>query len=69
MNYITNDKGESVIAVGAPGSIARVKAKYPALIYRVKKTGTWREGDLQRSGLQDFEFESFVHIIFEKGRE
>ena len=32
VNYVKNDKGESVIAIGAPGSIERVKVEYPGLI-------------------------------------
>jgi len=31
-NYITNDRGETVIAVGAPASRARVEVEYPVLI-------------------------------------
>ena len=34
-NHITNDKGEDVIAVGAPASIARAKVQYPALIEEI----------------------------------
>jgi len=32
MNHTTNDRGEYVIAIGAPGSIARVTVEYPMLI-------------------------------------
>jgi hypothetical protein len=32
VNYVKNDLGENVLAVGAPGSIARVKQEYPKLI-------------------------------------
>ena len=32
MNYIINDKGEHVIAIGAPGSIARAKIEHPVKI-------------------------------------
>lgn len=35
MNYIKNDKGEMVIAVGAPGSLARLRCQYPKLRERV----------------------------------
>jgi hypothetical protein len=35
VNHVTNDKGVSVIAVGAPGSLARVKVEYPRLIERL----------------------------------
>ena len=35
MNTITNDHGQSVLAVGAPGSIERVKVEYPKLIARL----------------------------------
>jgi len=31
-NHIVNDRGETVLAVGMPGSIARLKAQYPRLI-------------------------------------
>ena len=29
MNYITNERGESVVAEGAPGSLARLLCEYP----------------------------------------
>jgi hypothetical protein len=32
VNHVQNDKGEHVIAVGAPGSVARVKVEFPALL-------------------------------------
>lgn len=32
MNSVTNDRGETVIAVGAPGSYARVVCERPKLI-------------------------------------
>lgn len=32
MNYLHNDRGQRVIAVGAPGSRERVKCEYPQLI-------------------------------------
>lgn len=32
MNHIQNDKGEWVIAIGAPGSIARATVQYPLTI-------------------------------------
>jgi len=32
MNTVKNDKGQWVTAIGAPGSIERVKVEYPALI-------------------------------------
>lgn len=35
VNHITNDKGEDVIAVGAPGSFERIKAEHPKLIERL----------------------------------
>lgn len=35
MNKTRNDKGESVIAIGAPGSLERVKVEHPALIERL----------------------------------
>lgn len=35
MNYTENDNGQSVMAVGAPGSLARVKVEHPALIERL----------------------------------
>lgn len=33
MNYIENDKGEIVIAVGEPGSPKRMETQYPKLIH------------------------------------
>lgn len=37
MNYITNDRGERVLAEGAPGSIARVSGIYTAAKPRCNK--------------------------------
>lgn len=37
MNYIKNDYGVSVVAVGAPNSLARVRATYPKLISEIKE--------------------------------
>lgn len=37
MNHILNDNGETVIAVGAPGSLARIETRYPNLIYRLNR--------------------------------
>ncbi len=34
-NYVKNDLGKEVLAIGAPGSIARVQVQYPALIARI----------------------------------
>jgi len=35
MNYILNDYGVSVVAVGAPGSVERIKTERPKLIGRL----------------------------------
>jgi len=35
MNHVVDDYGNTVIAVGAPGSIERVKVEYPKLIERL----------------------------------
>jgi hypothetical protein len=35
MNTIKNDRGETVYAVGAPGSAARALCQYPALLEKV----------------------------------
>jgi hypothetical protein len=35
MNYIINDRNQSVIAVGAPGSVARARVQWPKLIERL----------------------------------
>jgi hypothetical protein len=32
MNHVINDRGETVIAVGAPGSLARARCERPGLI-------------------------------------
>jgi len=39
-NHIINDLGETVIACGAPGSAARLKAQYPLLIARLRAIDT-----------------------------
>ena len=36
MNKTLNDKGETVIAIGAPGSPERIKIEYPNLIEKLK---------------------------------
>lgn len=35
-NHIVNDRGETVLAVGAPGSDARFEVQYPSLIEKAK---------------------------------
>jgi len=35
VNSIVNDRGQTVYAIGAPGSLARVKVQYPKLIDRL----------------------------------
>lgn len=35
MNYITDDRGNTVVAVGMPGSQARLAVQYPKLIERL----------------------------------
>ena len=37
MNSIKNDIGEIVTAMGAPGSVERVKVEYPSLIKKLNK--------------------------------
>lgn len=37
MNTIVNDRGESVVAVGAPGSTARLRVQYPNLIEELRR--------------------------------
>ena len=37
MNYLHNDRGQRVIAEGAPGSQARVRCEYPALIAELQE--------------------------------
>lgn len=43
MNKILNDRGQLVLAVGAPGSIERAKIEYPALIDTLN-TFYWASG-------------------------
>ena len=35
MNHVVDDRGQVVIAAGAPGSVARVQCEHPALIARL----------------------------------
>lgn len=35
MSYIMNDKGQQVIAEGAPGSLTRAKVQFPGLIRKL----------------------------------
>lgn len=37
VNHVVNDKGETVIAIGAPGSVARAKVQWPALIENLNR--------------------------------
>lgn len=37
MNYVINDRGQPVIAVGAPGSVERVTVERPELLERLNK--------------------------------
>lgn len=37
MNYIINDNGDFVIAIGAPGSVARVKTTCPRMIAFIRR--------------------------------
>jgi hypothetical protein len=34
-NHVTNDRGENVVAIGAPGSLERVKCERPELINHI----------------------------------
>ena len=43
MNHTTNDRGETVIAVGAPGSVARIRVEHPVLLERIARAKTWCE--------------------------
>lgn len=36
MSTIKNDRCETVLAIGAPGSIERVKVQYPSLIQKIQ---------------------------------
>jgi hypothetical protein len=37
VNSVKNDRGEFVTAIGAPGSEARVRVEYPALVEKLNK--------------------------------
>lgn len=37
VNHVVNDKGETVISIGAPGSIERAKIQWPALIENLNR--------------------------------
>lgn len=37
MNHLFNDRGQRVIAAGAPGSRERVKCEYPALLDELRE--------------------------------
>lgn len=49
-NYTLNDKGQEVLAIGAPGSIVRVQVEYPSLIEKINSfwfqfaEGNYRQG-------------------------
>lgn len=64
-NMIINDEGESVGAIGAEGSQARVLCQYPALVKRINDIHSANDGDfggsradlaieeIRRSGISD----------------
>lgn len=54
MNYIENDKNESVIAVGAPGSIARVTVQYPKLLEKMRRVSLTINNEALRNRVHDF---------------
>lgn len=67
-NHITNDAGELVIAIGAPGSIARAEVEYPnkiAAIDEMYARGGERDEAikfLKESGINsEMERESIMH--------
>lgn len=45
-NHILNDRNQTVLAVGAPGSVERAKCEHPALIERLRKS--FESGTLSR---------------------
>lgn len=63
MNHLRNDRGEFITAVGAPGSPARVKAQYPALIARVKQNPDQRAKLEAEAGLNRHERDSIDFIL------
>lgn len=50
MNHVKNDRGEIVIAIGAPASIARVKVEYPELINQLNSIFSF---DLPRRAIDE----------------
>ena len=43
MNYTTNDYGQSVIAIGAPNSLARIECEWPKLLSNKEAIAAMRE--------------------------
>ena len=67
MNYLHNDRGQRVIAEGAPGSQARVRCEYPQLISeltemrRKGKTPSAALGHIRKAGVRGMlDYESLL---------
>ena len=61
MNYTKNDKGEMVIAIGAPGSIERSKVEWPHLIECIN--AIW----VERTGLPGRGIDEAIELIRKRG--
>ena len=63
MNYIQNDYGKYVIAIGAPGSIARVRVQYPKLIDRLRSL------HMQQISYNSFVLDDIITSLIDAGIE
>ena len=73
MNYLHNDRGQRVIAEGAPGSQARVRCEYPQLLSELTemrergKTPQAALGHIRKAGVRGMlDYES---LLLEAGYE
>lgn len=70
MNYIKNDRGETVIAEGSPNSRARMAARYPKLIERYKVKAYYescpillKDDLIRQEGLEYWEADLILELL------
>jgi len=71
-NYIQNDRGKWVVAVGAPASIARAEVEWPKLIEEIEESycqgadEAYAEGLIRNKGVRSvYEIEAILyHTLF-----
>lgn len=59
MNRLQNDRGQSITAIGAPGSLERVKAQWPGFIDQTAY-------EILRRGMRGIEVDSVLEAIAQR---